>query len=271
MNHTPRAPVRVRFETKLRLAQVARAEPLTPRMRRITLAGEQLDGFTSAGAGDHVKLFFPAPGQTQPVLPTLQDGKPVYPEGAVRPAVRDYTPRRYDPLTRELTIDFVLHGDGPATAWAAQAEPGQWLGVGGPRASFLTPDDYDTYLLAGDEAALPAISRHLEELRPGVRAYALLEVADAAEERHLPTAANATIIWLHRAGQPAGTTTLLENALRHLQLPHGDTYAWIGAELATARTLRRHLAEEEGLAREQIRAAGYWRLGAVGEHVVLDT
>ena len=271
MNHTPRAPVRVRFETKLRLVQVARAENLTPRMRRITLAGEPLDGFTSAGADDHVKLLFPAPGQAQPVLPALQDGKPFYPEGAVRPAMRDYTPRRYNPQTRELTIDFVLHGDGPATSWAAQAEPGQWLGVGGPRASLLTPDDYDTYLLAGDETALPAISRHLEELRPGVRAFVLLEVADGAEERHLPTAANAAIHWLHRAGQPAGTTTLLEDALRHLQLPQGDTYAWIGAELATARKLRRHLVEEEGLAREQIRAAGYWRLGAAGEHVVLDT
>ncbi len=271
MNHTPRAPVRVRFETKLRLVQVARAELLTPRMRRITLAGEQLDGFTSAGAGDHVKLFFPAPGQIQPILPTLQDGKPTYPEGTIRPAMRDYTPRRYDPQTRELTIDFVLHGDGPATAWAAQAEPGQWLGIGGPRGSLLTPDDYDTYLLAGDETALPAISRHLEELRPGVRALVLLEVADAAEERHLPTAANATIIWLHRNNQAPGTTTLLEDALRALQLPEGDTYAWIGAELETARRLRRHLAEEEGFAREQIRAAGYWRLGLVGEYVVVDT
>ncbi len=270
MTHMTRTPVRVRYQARLRLAQVSDVEQLSPRMRRITLSGDALDGFTSAGAGDHVKLFFPAPGQTKPILPTIQDGKPTYPEGALRPAMRDYTPRRYNPQTRELAIDFVIHGDGPAATWAAQAAPGQWLGIGGPRGSLLTPDDYDTYLLAGDETALPAISRHLEELRPGVRALVLLEVADPAEERHLPTAANATITWLYRHAQPAGTTNLLEEALRHLHLPEGDTYAWIAAESETARRLRRYLTEEEGLPREQIRAAGYWRLGAAGEHVVLE-
>ncbi len=270
MTHITRTPVRVRFQAKLRRAQVASVEQLTPRMRRITFTGPELDDFTTAGAGDHVKLFFAAPGQSEPTLPTLQNGTPSYPEGATRPAMRDYTPRRFNPQTRELTIDFVLHGDGPAATWAAHAEPGQTLAIGGPRASTLTPDDYDTYLLAGDETALPAISRHLEELRPGARAIVFLEVADAAEERHLPTAANATVTWLYRDGQQAGTTTLLDRALRDLTLPPGDTYAWIGAELETARRLRRYLAEEEGLSRDQIRAAGYWRMGAVGEHVVLD-
>ena len=269
MTHVTRAPVRVRYETKLRLAQVTEVEQLSPRMRRITLAGEQLDGFTSAGAGDHVKLFFPAPGQAQPIMPTLQDGAPTYPEGAIRPVMRDYTPRRFNPQTRELAFEFVIHGEGPAAAWAAQAAPGQWLGIGGPRGSFLTPDDYDTYLLAGDETALPAIARHLEELRAGIPAVVLVEVADAAEERHLPTAANASITWLHRNGAPAGTTTLLDQALRDLQLPEGDTYAWIAAEVDTARRLRRYLVEEEGFLRDQVRAAGYWRLGSVGEHTVL--
>ena len=270
MNTISREPVRVRYEVKLRLAQVASVEQISPRMRRITLAGESLDGFTSAGAGDHVKLFFPAPGQDKPVLPVLRDGKPVYPDGAVAPAVRDYTPRRYDPQARALTLEFVLHGDGPAASWAAQAEPGQWLGIGGPRGSLLTPDDCETYLLVGDETALPAIARHLEELRPGVRALVLIEAEGADEERHLPTAANATVTWLHRNGRAAGTTRLLENALRELALPGGDTYAWVAAEVETARRLRRYLVEEEALPRAQVRAAGYWRLGAVGEHVVLD-
>lgn len=267
MTHMTRTPVRVRFQAKLRRAQVASVEQLTPRMRRITFTGPELDDFTTAGAGDHVKLFFAAPGQTEP---TLQNGTPTYPQGATRPAPRDYTPRRFNPQTRELTIDFVLHGDGPAATWAAQAETGQSLALGGPRASILTPDDYDTYLLAGDETALPAISRHLEELRPGARALVFLEIDDGAEERHLPTAANASITWLHRNGQQAGSTTLLDQALRDLSLPEGDTYAWVAAEVETARRLRRYLAEEEGLSRDQIHAAGYWRFGAAGEHVVLD-
>ncbi len=204
------------------------------------------------------------------MLPQPGAGGLAYPNGAVPPAARDYTPRRYDPISNELVIEFVLHGAGPATAWAAQAAPGQWIGMGGPRGSRLMPEDCDTFLLAGDETALPAIARHLEEMRPGARALVLIEVADAHEERHLPTAANASVAWLPRAGAPAGTSGLLEQALRELSLPAGETYAWIAAEIETARRLRRYLVEEEGIAGDQIRAAGYWRAGEAGVHAAVE-
>ena len=150
-----------------------------------------------------------------------------------------------------------------------QAQPGQSIGIGGPRGSLLTPQDYETYLLAGDETALPAIARHLEEMQPGARALVFIEVANAAEERHLPTAANATIAWLHRHNAPAGTTTLLDEAFKTAELPPGDTYAWIATEIETARRLRTYLTEEESIPRDQIRAAGYWRIGAAGAHETL--
>jgi NADPH-dependent ferric siderophore reductase len=204
------------------------------------------------------------------VLPMPGPDGPIYPDGATPSAMRDYTPRWFDPENCALVIEFVLHGDGPASTWAAQAEPGQWIGVGGPRGSLLTPDDYDTYLLVGDETALPAIARHLEEMAPGIRALVLIEVADAREERHLPTAANATIQWLHRNGAGAGQSPLLEQALRRLMLPSGDTYAWLAGEIETVRRLRSYLTEEEGMSREQIRAAGYWRLGDAGSHAKLE-
>ena len=269
MNHVIREPVRVRHPLRLRLVQVRLVEQLSPRMRRVTFTGPDLDGFVSLAADDHVKLFFPAPGQDRPVLP-LPGGGPAYPDGAVPPAVRDYTPRRYDPARQELVVEFVLHGAGPATTWATQAAPGQWIGVGGPKGSRLVPEAYDTFLLTGDETALPAIARHLEEMRPGVRVLVVIEVADAREERHLPTAANASIVWLCRGGAPAGTSRLLEQALRELSLPAGDTYAWVAAEIEVARRLRLYLIEEEGLTRSQIRAAGYWRAGDAAVHATLE-
>jgi NADPH-dependent ferric siderophore reductase len=265
MNHVTRTPLRVRHPLKFRLVQVARVEQISPRMRRITLTGDTLADFASAAADDHVKLFFPAPGEDRPALPSTGS-----PDAAAPTIRRDYTPRWFDPQSCELVIEFVIHGDGPASSWAAQAKPGQWIGVGGPRGSLLTPEDYGTYLLAGDETALPAIARHLEEMRPGVRALVLIEVADAREERHLPTAANAAIQWLYRDGIAAGHSTLLEQALRNLMLPTGDTYAWLAGEIETIRRLRRYLIEEEGLARSQVRAAGYWRIGEADSHGTLD-
>ena len=270
MNSITRTPLRVRHETRLRLVQVAEVEPISPLMRRITLRGEALQGFTSAAADDHVKLFFPAPGQAMPVLPVAGPDGPIYPEGAIRPSMRDYTPRRFDAANRALVIEFVLHATGPASDWAAQAAPGQWLGVGGPRSSFLLPDDYNTYLFTGDETALPAIARHLEELPPGTRALALIEVAGPLEERHLPTAANATIQWLHRGATQASRSTLLMQALKTLELPPGDTHAWLAGEIETVRAMRGYLIAEEAIPRAQIRAAGYWRLGQPATHARLD-
>jgi NADPH-dependent ferric siderophore reductase len=270
MNFMTRTPLRVRHETRLRLVQVAQVETLSPQVRRITLAGDALEGFASGAPDDHVKLFFPPPGQEKPNLPTLGAGGATYPDGAIRPAVRDYTPRRFDALKRQLVIEFVLHGAGPASDWAAQAVEGQWIGVGGPRGSVILPTDYDAYLLAGDETALPAIARFLEEMSAGVRAWVFIEAADAREERHLPTAANASVTWLYRNGGPAGQPALLNQALQDLELPAGAAHAWIAAEIETARTLRRYLMEEDGLPRNQIRASGYWRHGEAGGHATLD-
>jgi len=266
MDIMTRTPLRVRHQNGLRLAQVVFVEPVSPRMRRITFGGPALAGFTSAAPDDHVKLIFPVKGQSRPTLPSPGPGGMIFPAGEPRPELRDYTPRRFDPKACELTIEFVLHGDGPASSWAEHARPGDWIGIGGPRGSLVIPDDYDGYLLIGDETALPAIARRLEEMPPGTGVKAVIEVADRHEERYLPTAANAQITWLHRNATPPGTPSLLENALKSLIIPGGDIHAWIACEIEVARRLRQYLIEEEGLARAQIKAAGYWRLGDAGTH-----
>lgn len=261
-----RTAIRIQHETRIRLAQVIRVETLSPRMRRIVLGGDALAGFITAAPDDHVKLFFATPGQDKPIVPTLGPAGPAFPAGADRPIVRDYTPRRFDAVSNTLTVEFVLHGHGPAASWARTASPGQWIGIGGPRGSLLVPEDYDTYLLAGDETALPAIARRLEEMQPGARAIAFIEIANGDEERHLPTAANASLHWLHRNGRPAGQPELLEQALRSVHRLEGDTHAWLAGEIDTIRRLRTHLIEDRKFLRTDIKAAGYWRLGVAGAH-----
>lgn len=269
MTMTYRTVRRVRYDTKLRLLQVRAVERITPKMMRITLGGDDLAGFVSASHDDHVKLFFPPAGQEKPVLPTLGPNGPVFPDGAPRPVARDYTPRRYDAAANTLAIDFVLHGDGPATSWAAQAAPGQYLGVGGPRGSFIVPNGFDWYLLAGDETALPAIGRRLEELPNGTHALVVIEVADAGEEQRFDTRTRLEARWLHRDGGE-GDASLLTKAVADLNLPPGDGYAWVAAEASAAKALRRHLVEERGLRRDRVRASAYWRRGAIATHETYD-
>ena len=249
---------RVTHEIKRRKLEVLRVVDLTPRMRRITVGGAQLAGFISLGSDDHVKLFFP---QTTEELATLENLElSAGMKSKTMPPMRDYTPRRYDLDTLELDIDFVLHGDGPAATWAAQARPGQWLYIGGPRGSMVVPDMFDSYLLIGDETALPAIARRLKELPANRRALVVVEVENAAEEQTLNSAASVDVIWVHRDG----SNNLLE-IVQGLSIPQGKLYAWVATETALSRKVRRVLLDTHGLNEEFVKAAGYWRLDSSTE------
>lgn len=230
---------RVRHETRRRELTVARVATLSPHFRSITLTGDELPGFVSASFDDHVKLFFDT--------------------GAEAPVGRDYTPRHYDEGARELTIEFALHGDGPAADWAAGAQPGQRLLIGGPRGSFVVPVEYDWHLLTGDETALPAISRRLEELPAHAKAIVIGQTADVADRRSFKTQAALQLRWVDDGDA-------LLAAVRALPLPAGRGYAWCAGEASAMAALRRILVDEKGHDRHAIRAAAYWKRGAAAHH-----
>lgn len=256
---------RVRHPLRIRLLSVARVRHLTPAMVRVTLAGEDLSGFHSGAHDDHVKLFFPRPGDSLPVLPELADGRVLVDE-TNRPTARDYTPRRYDAQAGELDIDFALHESGPASDWARMAKPGDRIGVAGPRGSFVVADDFDWYLFIGDETALPAIARRLEELRPDAAAIVILEVADAREQQPLPGNGGTDVRWLHRDGMAPGDGTLLADAVSTLTLPDGEGYVWIACESLTAKRLREIFLTQHGHPRGWLKASGYWKKGVANAH-----
>jgi len=233
--------IRQRHETRRRTLTLSSIEPLGDHMRRLVFTSPELHDFVSAGADDHIKLFF-----------TAGDGETV---------MRDFTPRRFDRAQATLTIDFALHDVGPATQWAAAAKVGDALAIGGPRGSAVVPDDFDWYLLIGDETALPAIGRRVEELRAGVPVITLCVVNDAADEQDFPTQAAWSGHWVHRAGSSADDADLLLAALKALTLPAGEGYIWIAAETGVARALRAHILDTLGHPREWLKAAGYWTRG----------
>jgi NADPH-dependent ferric siderophore reductase len=256
---------RVRHELKRRVLTVRRVAHVTPQMLRVTLEGADLEGFVSLGHDDHVKVLVPRPGQ-EPTFPEMgPDGK-LLTDLENRPSLRDYTPRRYDPVSGELDIDFALHEAGPATEWAVSARPGDKLGLGGPRGSFVVATDFDWYLLVGDETALPAIGRRLEELPETATAIVVAEVAGPEEEQRFESKAHVSTVWLHRGAAPAGTTDSLELLLRDLALPEGDGYVWIACETLLAKRLRVVMVDERQHPKAWIKAAGYWKRGQADFH-----
>ena len=146
ISHASSTPVitRVRHELAVRTLDVLAVTRLTPHMIRVTLGGAELEGFASAAPDDHIKIMVPD-----------QDGTIVR---------RDYTPRHYDRETGTLLLDFVDHEGGPAAEWARSVVPGGTLQIGGPRGSQVIGGEIRHWLLIGDETALPAIGRRVEEL-----------------------------------------------------------------------------------------------------------
>ncbi|NBI47145.1 MULTISPECIES: siderophore-interacting protein [Burkholderia] len=272
-NPTERAVTRVRHTLKRRELTVSSITRVTPHLLRVTLTGEDLDDFVSASFDDHVKVFFPAPGETEAPRPVLGPNGLELPEGAPRPIMRDFTPRRYDREARELDLEFVLHHPGPASQWAERAAVGQTLAIGGPRGSFVVPTDFDWHLLIGDDTALPAIARRLGELPTGTRAAVVVEVADASAHIEFESRAEVYTIWRYRddpaaAGAEAGAQFV--EALSELPLPNGDGYVWAAGEAAAMRAVRQHLCDTRGVHKSRIRASAYWKRGAEGVHESLD-
>ncbi|MEZ4499703.1 MAG: siderophore-interacting protein [Thermomicrobiales bacterium] len=252
---------RVMHDLKPRRIEVRNVEQITPRMVRVTFHGDELDTFVSLDADDHVKLAFPAAPHLGFELPEWSASGPVWPEGYPTPLFRDFTPRQYDQQDRSLVVDFLLHGEGPASTWAASARPGQTLGILGPRGSMVVDDAFDWYLMIGDETALPSIARRLESMAPGTRALAFIEVENVEDELPLHTAADARVTWVHRNGQ----SDALEQAVRNATFPVGEAFVWAGGEATALRGIRRYLIRELGWPTEWASFSGHWKIG-VADH-----
>ena len=262
-----RAVTRVRHPLRFRLLTVAAVTDLTPSLRRIELEGD-LDGFTSLGFDDHVKLF-PIGDDEAFVLPTLGPGGPVFAEP--RPVMRDYTPRTWDGAAGRLTLDFATGHGGPATEWAMQVRPGSRLGIGGPRGSFIVPTAFARHVLIGDETAIPAISRRLEELPAGVQATVVIAVDGPADRLSLTSAADLAVLWVERNGAGRGETVALVRAVEAALagVARSDAYVWIAAEAGVARTLR-GVVVGLGFDPKAMKAAGYWRVGGTAEKETIE-
>lgn len=233
---------RVRHELVRRSLEVRAAdERLTPHMIRITLGGPELAGFTSPSPDDYIKIFIPG-----------LDGSPTR---------RDYTARRYDSQNGTLLLDFVNHHSGPAAAWARCAKPGGRLEIGGPRGSQIIARPIDQWFLIGDETALPAIGRRVEELPADTPVTTLVTVPGPEDEQVFVTVARHAAHWVHRSmDQAADEATSVLAVLKNLGIRE-HTFVWVGAEAHVAKAVRQYLLNECSIPAQWIKAFGYWMKG----------
>jgi len=235
-------------------------------MRRIWLGGDDLEpdfAMSELGASDHIKLVPPDPETGRVELP---------PPDGPRPTMRDYTIRRFDPATKELALDFVLHSHGPAGRWAIDAAPGAEVGVLGPRGSQIFPGFVSDYLIVVDETGLPAAERFLEELPAEV---AVRVVVLGGSSRPLGSSSGR----LGSSSGPLGSSSGRPRDVRPAKitwLPDADrlidtvgdvpsdVFVWAAGEADVMRGLRAYLRDEQRVEPGRVSIHGYWRVGVAG-------
>jgi NADPH-dependent ferric siderophore reductase len=234
---------------------VVSVSTIAPRLLSVYVTGDDLDGFADAAPTSHLKVFLPVDGQDEPYLPEFAaEGAPAGPA----PAVRTYTPRRYDPATKELEIQFLLHGEGPASAWAERAKPGDKLAVAGPGGRFSLDPVADHWWLAADESAIPAVGTLLDSLPESVTVEAHIEVDGPDDEIDFGGTAKASITWRRR--DPGAFGAELIAAAREADIPEGARI-WVACEAGAMRDIRRYFTRERGVPAGQLVTRGYWRAG----------
>jgi NADPH-dependent ferric siderophore reductase len=244
------------------LTTVSAVVDVNPHLRRVTFQGGDLaDGFAPVGPDTFLYLLLPPPGRTELTIDagfSWEAVRDMAPEE--QPVGAYYTLRAWRPEVHELDILMVLHGDtGPASAWAARAQPGDPVALWGPRTSWAPPEGTDSYLLVADETGLPAVAVILETLGADAPIHVIAEVDDESVRQELASGDHIAVTWLHRDGAETGTTTALADAVRTLDPPTGSPYVWGGAESRAVTQVRRHVRDQWGLPKDQVSLVGYWR------------
>jgi NADPH-dependent ferric siderophore reductase len=256
--------------------EVIRSEQLTPHMIRVVLGGSGFDTFTPNDFTDsYVKMVIVPEGVDVAALPhplTLDSFNEV-PEQH-RPVVRTYTVRHTDADRRELSIDFVVHGEqGVAGPWAASVKPGQPAYLMGPSGAYAPDPSADWHLLAADEAGLPALSAALEALPANAIGRAFIEVGGPDDEVPLVAPDGVEVRWIYRGGRAdlvpeelAGDFAPIIAEVKEAQWLPGQVQVFIHGEAQTVmHNLRAYVRKDRGVEAKWASISGYWRRGRTEE------
>jgi len=324
------APARVEPASRGFAVRVARTERLSESFLRLTFTGDDLDEIGTTTLDQRIKLVLPAECGT-PVDADLFSDQDWYAAWRTmaddeRPTLRTYTVRAVRPKAKEIDVDVVLHGVtpgaapapgcplrglhacvcadavGPAVRWCATAREGDGLVIIGPNGRYdgaqvgiewHPPTTAHSFLVAGDETAVPAISSIVAALPADARGHVLCEVPTSDDFLPLDAPPGVEVTWIARGaeGVEAQHGELLDLAVRasaprllhqgagseefeDVDLDAGilwdvpvqpsapdGVYAWIAGEATAIKELRRFLVRDLGMDRKAVAFMGYWRAG----------
>jgi NADPH-dependent ferric siderophore reductase len=164
------------FAPRFRQVRLSSRTELVPGFVRVRLQSEgPLDGLTSPGAGDHLRVFT-APHSWLDPVPVDETGEPL-------PPSRTETIVALDADAGWVDLDILIHpADASADAgiigpWAATAPIGSPAIIADPKGSVVLSGRPAAFVMAADDSAIPAARRYLSLLGDKCPGVVLLETS----------------------------------------------------------------------------------------------
>ena len=239
---------------RFRRLAVRTVAPVTARLVRVTLGGDELEGFALEAPAASVRLLL------SDEVPVWHGNEFLLADGT-RPVIRTLTPLRHDPEARTVDVEVVLHDGGAVSSWASSVAIGDEVALSGPGRGYVIDPAVPSYVLAGDETALPAITQLVEAMPNGVATTVVVEVA--SDEARLPALPNAEWHLLPPGATPGDALVDAVRAVDLTAVASGGRM-WVAGEAAAVQRIRKYLFEERGLTRSQATVRGYWKHGRAG-------
>jgi len=164
-----------------------------------------------------------------------------------------------------MDVVFFLHGNGPASRWAAAAAVGDDIAFFGPTKSMPRHKGKpDWALFLGDESAIGLAASLLETLPHTTQVMGAIELDDLDAP-----ALGALDLPLHTAIRKQKHGAPLLEWLEQTPLPDGKGMIWLSGEASSARALKRMLAkrDRDGV---RLKVKTYWSCKGHAHRKALD-
>ena len=238
------------------VVRVVERTEVSPRLMRLTVAGDGLRGFEVAQPAASIRVVVPWPGEELEV-PEWNGNEFLLADGR-RPALRTFTPLRVDGVAGRLDLEVVRHEGGAVSGWAERAAVGDEAAISGPGAGYDYAEGAERLLVFGDETALPAMTQVIEMAPAGLALDVHVEVLADHAVIELPERPGADVHWhvTTPGEQPGGCLAAVVQALDELP---DLTHVWAAGEASAMQAIRNHLFKVLGVERARATVRGYWK------------
>lgn len=221
---------------------------------RVSVQPDDIHKFCKDGI--HFRIVYPKHRGVEAQWPYINEARrTIWPMGEKELMKPIYTIRTIDLNAGSFDFDIFLHEDGPTATWGHEVEIGEEVGLLGPAGGWM-PQAEDM-ILAGDETALPAIARILENLPEQTRGAVFVSLENPQGQVDLNVPQNMSLQWIHR---PVGDHDLLFELVKDAAQPsEAERYIWFAAKKSVAKKARDHFTKNLGYNNKNSYIAGYWQ------------